>query len=292
MCRETVSVIVPYYRASETIVRAVKSALGQTVRPDEIIIVDDGSPDDAATATKEFGSSVTLICKPNGGAASARNLGIEHANGDWIAFLDADDYWEPSKLERQLAFSEGVGLVGGGWFTEIPGQPRCIAKISQPAFFSRKFKPHDAEVFHVAMNLWTSTLIVRRTVLGDQRFDVDLDVAEDRDLWIRLVESTAVYLVPEPLATYVQWPGSLSNSDSDRDCRNMLKVLYRHAALLGPKEVREQVAIVYRQWAGRQLANGKPRSAISPAARRLAIEPASPQAWWIMCKSLARSILP
>jgi len=98
--------IIPYYRASRTIARAVESALGQTVRPHEILIIDDGSPDDAASATKQFGSSVTLIRKPNGGAASARNLGIEQAKGEWIAFLDADDYWEPSKLERQLASSE------------------------------------------------------------------------------------------------------------------------------------------------------------------------------------------
>jgi len=98
MDRATVSVIIPYYRARHTIARAVESALEQTVRPHEILVVDDGSPDDAAGATKVFGSSVTLIRKPNGGAASARNLGIEHAQGEWIAFLDADDYWEPAKL--------------------------------------------------------------------------------------------------------------------------------------------------------------------------------------------------
>src|SRR3984957_2684445 len=106
MNRKTVSVIIPYYRASQTIARAVESALGQTVRPYEILVVDDGSPDDARIATKEFGSSVTLFHKPNGGAASARNLGIEQAQGEWIAFLDAEDYWEPGKLEPPLASSE------------------------------------------------------------------------------------------------------------------------------------------------------------------------------------------
>jgi len=291
MARDTVSVIIPYYLASQTIARAVESALAQTVRPHEILIVDDGSPDDAASATKEFGSSVTLIRKPNGGAASARNLGIEQAKGEWIAFLDADDYWEPSKLERQLAFSDGVGLVGARWFTEAPGKPRSAAEVADPCFFGRKLNPRDSKAFQVAINLWTSVLLVRRTTMADQRFAPYLDTAEDRDLWIRLAASTSVYLVPEPLATYVQMPGSLSNSDSDRDCLNMLKVVHRHAALLGAKEVRKQEAIIYRRWAGSHLARGKPRSAIGPAARRLAIQPASPQAWWIMCKSLARSIL-
>jgi glycosyltransferase involved in cell wall biosynthesis len=292
MDQRTVSVIIPYYRASQTIARAVESALGQTVRPYEILVVDDGSPDDEGMATKEFGSSVTLIRKPNGGAASARNLGIELAQGEWIAFLDADDYWEPAKLERQLASSKGVGLVGSKWYTQDPGKPRCMAKIEDPEFFGRMFKAHGSETFRVAMNLFTSVVLVRRNALGDQRFDSGLETAEDRDLWIRLVASTDTYLVPEPLATYAYWPESLSNSDIDRDCRSMLKVVHRYATLLGAKGVRAQEAVTYCKWAGRHLDGGKPRSAISPAARRLAIQPASPQAWWIMCKSLARSMLP
>jgi glycosyltransferase involved in cell wall biosynthesis len=292
MPMETVSVIIPYYRAGQTIARAVESALGQTVAPQEILIVDDGCPEDAAVATKHFGSSVRLIRKSNGGTASARNLGIEYAQGEWIAFLDADDYWEPTKLERQLAFTEGAGVVGSMWFTEAPGKPRSLAKIVDPEFFGRTFRPRDSEAFQVAMNLWTSALLVRRKALGEQRFVSGLEPAEDRDLWIRLVGTTGVYLVPEPLATYGQWPESLSNSDSDRDCVSMLKVVHRHAALLGAKGVREQEAVIYRRWAGSQLARGKPRSAVRPAAHRLAIQPASLQAWWIMCKSLAKSILP
>jgi glycosyltransferase involved in cell wall biosynthesis len=292
MHSETVSVIIPYYRASQTIARAVESILGQTVPPHEILIIDDGCPEDAAVATKQFGSHVKLVRKPNGGAASARNLGIEHAQGEWIAFLDADDYWEPLKLERQLAVSEGVGLIGAKWFTEAPGSPRRIEEVEESAFFGRAFTPHGGEAFQVAMNLWTGVLMVRRRVLGEQRFVPGLEPAEDRDLWIRLAASMAVYLVPEPLATYIQRPGSLSNSDSDQDCKSMLKVVHRHAALLGAKEVRDQEAIVYRRWSGAHLAKGNPRSAIVPAARRLAIQPASAQAWWIMCKSLGRSILP
>jgi len=289
---EAVSVIIPYYRASQTIARAVESALGQTVRPHEILIIDDGCPEDAATATEQFGSPVKLIRKANGGAASARNLGIEHAQGEWIAFLDADDYWEPLKLERQLAVSEGVGLIGAKWFIEVSGSPRWIEEVEDPSFFGRVFNPRGREAFHVAMNLWTSVLLVRRRVLGEQRFVPGLEPAEDRDLWIRLAASTAVYLVPEPLATYIQRPGSLSNNDPDRDCTSMIKVVNRYAALLGTSGVHEQEAIVYRRWAGVHLARGNPRSAIVPAARRLAIQPASAQAWWIMCKSLGRSILP
>ena len=142
------------------------------------------------------------------------------------------------------------------------------------------------------MNIMSGVVLVRRKTLGDHRFVSGLEPAEDRDLWIRLVASTNIYFVPEPLATDVQLPDSLSNSDLNRDCGSMRKVVHRHAALLGAKGFRKEKAVVYRRWAGNHLAKGKPRSAIVPAARRLAIEPASPQAWWILCKSLARSVLP
>jgi glycosyltransferase involved in cell wall biosynthesis len=286
-----VSVVIPYYRARQTIARAVRSILTQTVRPREILVVDDGSPDDAADSLREFGSAVTLIRKPNGGAASARNAGIERARGEWIAFLDADDYWEPTKLEQQLAFSKGVGLVGSRWFIETSGTPRCIAEVGQPSLFGKIFQARCPEAFDIAMSLWTCVVLVRRDALGEQRFVSGLEPAEDRDLWIRLVESTASYLIPEPLATYVQYDSSLSNRDPDLDCGNMLKVLRRHAGLLGPGGVREQQAALYCRWAARHLALGRPRSAIIPAARRLAMQPTSPQAWWIVGKALGKSLL-
>lgn len=291
MKRNTVSVVIPYYRARRTIGRAVRSVLAQTALPYEILIVDDGSHDDSADVIKELGSALTLIRKPNGGAASARNLGIDKARGEWIAFLDADDYWEPTKLERQLAYSEGVGLVGAGWFTECPGKPRCVAEVLDTSFFGRIVKARGPEAFRVAMNFWTGVVLVRRDALGDQRFVSGLEPAEDRDLWIRLAASTSVCLVPEPLATYVQYENSLSNNDSDRDCGNMLKVVRRHAALLGAEGVREQECTVYRRWAGCHLAGGRPRSAITPAARRLLVQPTSAQAWWIMAKALGQSVL-
>jgi glycosyltransferase involved in cell wall biosynthesis len=269
----------------------VRSILAQTVRPYEILVVDDGSIDDPGEALEEFGSAVTLIRKPNGGPGSARNWGIERAQGKWIAFLDADDYWEPFKLERQLAFSDGVGLVGSHWYVEYPGKPRSAEKISDTALFGRMLRARGSEAFRVAMNVWTGVLLIRRSALRDQRFVSTLETGEDRDLWVRLAASTVIYLIPEKLATYVQYENSQSNRDSDRDYGNMLKVVHRHAVLLGSNGVREQEATIYRRWAGSHLARGNPRSAIMPAARRLAIHPRSVQAWWIMAKSLGQSIL-
>src|SRR5262245_46890815 len=127
MTEPTISVIIPAYRAAGTIRRALDSVFAQTHLPDEVIVVDDGSPDDLANALQPFQDRVTLIPKTNGGAASARNLGIDRCRGDVIAFLDADDYWYPTKLERQVAILTAypeVGLVAGWFHEEAPGAGR------------------------------------------------------------------------------------------------------------------------------------------------------------------------
>src|SRR5262249_8285258 len=137
MPHQDVSVVIPYYRAISTISRAISSVLAQTVQPLEILVVDDGSSDNVAEELQKFGSAVTLIRKANGGVATARNTGIDHARGEWIAFLDADDYWEPVKLECQLAASEGVDLIGSRWYTEFPGQPRVQRESENESLYGK-----------------------------------------------------------------------------------------------------------------------------------------------------------
>src|SRR5215203_2614836 len=98
-----VSAVVPAYNASRTVVEAVNSVLTQTVRDLEVIVVDDGSRDDTADVVRSIDDPrVSLITKQNEGASSARNAGIRAARGRYVAFLDADDLWLRSKLERQL----------------------------------------------------------------------------------------------------------------------------------------------------------------------------------------------
>jgi glycosyltransferase involved in cell wall biosynthesis len=291
----SVSVIIPAYNAAATICRAVESALGQTHRPREILVVDDGSPDSAEIkqALAPFGWEVTLLSKPNGGAASARNYGIDHACGEWLAFLDADDYWEPEKLDRQLAIVQRhpqVAVVGCRWYEQIPGQERVASKVENEPYCGQVWELQGAEAFRLACNVWTGSLLVRREALHSERFLTGLEPAEDRDLWVRLILSNPTYLLPDLLSTYVQEPGGISRTNIDRDCQNMLKVLHRNADLLGPADMREHQARIYRRWASVYLARGEPSKARPHALRRLRMQPASPQAWWVALKSvLARS---
>ena len=128
-------------------------------------------------------------------------------------------------------------------------------------------------------------MLLRRSVLGELRFDTTLKTAEDVDLWIRLVLAAPVYLLAQPLATAVLEEGSLSRSDAAADAANMLAVLQRYAPVLGRDGVRAGKLQVYREWAASHLGNRQPRAAIVPAWNRLTHQPWSAQAWWIFLKS-------
>ena len=100
----SVSVVIPVYNRARLVAGAIESALAQSHPCAEILIVDDGSTDDIDRVARSYEGRgpVRLIRKPNGGVSSARNRGIEEARGDFVAFLDSDDVWLPSKLELQL----------------------------------------------------------------------------------------------------------------------------------------------------------------------------------------------
>jgi hypothetical protein len=97
-----VSLIIPTYNAELFVDEAIRSVLGQTYRPVEILAVDDGSTDRTVEKLREFGPRLRLLQQSHSGAGAARNVGLTHATGRYIAFLDADDTWPPAKLSRQM----------------------------------------------------------------------------------------------------------------------------------------------------------------------------------------------
>src|SRR4051812_13046945 len=101
--KPTISVVIPCYNGALYLRETLESALAQNYAPLEILVVDDGSEDDSAAIAESCGAPVRVIRQPNQGESVARNRGIDEARGDWVAFLDADDLWEPEKLERQVA---------------------------------------------------------------------------------------------------------------------------------------------------------------------------------------------
>src|SRR6056297_2960635 len=103
-----VSVIIPTYNRAKTLLRAIDSALAQTIDDLEVVVVDDGSTDNTESVLAAYDDPRVrpVIHETNQGANVARNTGLEHACGEYVAFLDSDDEWHPAKLERQLAVLE------------------------------------------------------------------------------------------------------------------------------------------------------------------------------------------
>lgn len=171
----SVSVIIPAYDAATLVGRAIDSALGQTVQPLEILVIDDGSRDRTAEVVAAYPPPVRLLRKPNGGPASARNLGARSARGQWLAMLDADDWWAPQKLERQLALdtSADIGIIHG------------------PASNSRPEVPAELTFDDLWAHNWiiNSSVLLRRSVFeatGGFNEDRRLISLEDYNLWLRI----------------------------------------------------------------------------------------------------------
>jgi cellulose synthase/poly-beta-1,6-N-acetylglucosamine synthase-like glycosyltransferase len=298
-----VSVVIPAFRAAKTIRRAIDSVVAQTVPACEILVVDDGSPDPAelAAVLEPYGSRVTLIHKSNGGVASARNLGIDRARGAIIAFLDADDYWEPAKLERQVQMFRDhpqIGMIAGRYFTEAPqaaGQSREICDIDYGRVLDRVWiSKNDTgpRTFDIASKIWTSTVAIRGQALGERRFNCCFETGEDRDLWVRVAMDTCVYIMSSPLATAVLEPGSLSRKDVDHGYEPMVRVIRQHADLLGGGGQRFFEARIFRAWAAAHLGGGQPRAALRPAWDRLRRQPSSVEGWWVLLKCAALACRP
>ncbi|TWT82761.1 UDP-Glc:alpha-D-GlcNAc-diphosphoundecaprenol beta-1,3-glucosyltransferase WfgD [Planctomycetes bacterium CA13] len=248
----TISVIIPAYNAASTIRRSIDSVLAQTRPALEIIVVDDGSPDELAEVVQAYGPNVTLVHQVNSKTAAARNCGIGIARGDFVAFLDADDYWEPQKLEQQVAVLRkhpSVDVTAGRFYSQSPGEDRVLNPLRKTHFYDRPLRLTGSKAFLVGTMLWTGTVLIRRSVLNDQPFVSGLEPAEDRDLWIRLAADHTLFLQSEPLATAVLEPNSISRANIELDCSKMLEVIVRHKGMLSYGSYLLWISFVRYRWA-------------------------------------------
>ncbi|RMG30821.1 MAG: glycosyltransferase family 2 protein [Gammaproteobacteria bacterium] len=209
----TIAAVIPAWNAAPWIARAIESVLAQSRPPEELIVVDDGSTDATAEIVRGFGDRVRLVSQANRGLSAARNAGIRAAGTDWIAFLDADDYWQPGKLEAQarlladrpeLAFvSCAARLVyeDGGEAGHWPCMSEQEARTPLETLFRR----------HAAVAGSGSAVVARRDLLlAAGGFDESLRALEDIDMWMRLAQRGGYACLPEPLVVIRRRRGSMS----------------------------------------------------------------------------------
>lgn len=218
-----VSVIIPAYNAAAFVEAAVRSALAQTYRHLEVIVVDDGSRDETAALVEAIADEddrVTLLRQRNAGVAAARNRAIEHASGVYIAPLDADDRWHPMKLEREVARLEAggpdMGMVYSWWLTV--NEEGGVTNVTTPLCIEGDV--HECLVWINFIGA-ASVPVFRRSALEQVGYyDPTLRArggqgCEDWDLTLRVAEQFEVGVVPAYLTEYRVVVGSMSfDSDS------------------------------------------------------------------------------
>ncbi|MCX7592248.1 MAG: glycosyltransferase family 2 protein [Fischerella sp.] len=215
-----VSVVIPAYNAMDFLPETLASVLQQTFTDFEVLIVNDGSSDNIVEWVSGITDSrVKLISQANQRVSAARNTGITNAQGEYIAFLDADDLWEPTKLEKQVCCLDEKPEVGLVYTWTL-----LVDKENNPT--GRIFASH------VEGNVWDKLLendpissgsspMVRRSCFDAVGlFDRNLAYAPDLDMWVRIAYSYPIAVVKEPLLRYRQLPNSFS-----RNRQGMIKEL-------------------------------------------------------------------
>jgi glycosyltransferase involved in cell wall biosynthesis len=225
-----VSVVVPAFNAAWCVGKAVDSVLAQDFREFELIVVDDGSSDDTAQVLARYGDALRVVRQSNRGLSAARNTGIHQSRGEFVAFLDADDWWLPGKLGRQMALMRArpdVGFCSTAARVEDP-EGRLLnlwnAVRWQGSFLVHLFGS-NADVAGSG-----SAVVARRSLFGEVGgFDETLRSLEDIDMWMRLAAAADYACIDEPLAVILKRPGSMSrNLEVMRDAALQVMAKNRH----------------------------------------------------------------
>lgn len=214
------SVIIPTYNRGHLVTRAIDSALRAISPGDEIIVIDDGSADQTESVLRRYGSSIQYVKTENRGAGPARNLGIQIAKHDWIAFLDSDDEWMPDHLDLHRAFllasnvlfsfsnfdacydlapERGLGRMKlVSWtkdfrsWDEILGKGVPYSRFAELTAGRKDFNVHIGSLYNLMLRasyVSVVTSVFRRDVAGEAlRFPEDLPIFEDYDFCIRLAK--------------------------------------------------------------------------------------------------------
>ena len=222
-----VSVIMPTYNHAKFIGKAVESVLSQTYQNFELIIINNYSEDDTEKIVASYKDDriIYLKFRNNGIIAASRNYGIKHSHGEYIAFLDSDDFWHRQKLEKQLPHFVDEQIVGVATDAVIKGNETCRHEL----FFGKSKLGYKDYVYNNIFTnnpIITSSLIIRKNILvSADYFDErkEFQFIEDMDLWLRMARAGKFRVLGEKLISYT----ALNDKFRDR-----VKVVKRNANII------------------------------------------------------------
>ncbi|MBN2320625.1 MAG: glycosyltransferase family 2 protein [Acidobacteria bacterium] len=195
-----VSIIIPCYNGGRYLREAINSAMEQTYSRKQIVVVDDGSTDNSPNILKEYIPDIKIITQRNSGQPKARNSGVKASNGDFLAFLDCDDWWDKTFLEKMMDSIEDEETIGYcGW-----------QNVGLPDGKGRPYIPPDYEENGskietlLRQNIWPihAAVVSRKKFDETGGFNPEWTSGEDYDFWLRTAIKSKIVLVPEVLAFY------------------------------------------------------------------------------------------
>jgi len=295
-----ISVIIPVYNMARYVREAVDSALAQTYRDIEVIVVDDGSTDGSTDALRDIDDPrLRVIRQDHGGQPAARNTALRAASGEYVACLDADDRWAPRNLERQAAFLETHPEVDMTFCHSLiideAGrlQGTTCSSWAGPLSFSQLMRNNEIGN--------ASCVLVRRQALDRAGwFDTTLPSCVDIDAWMRVANLRPGNLVgiPEALSFYRRWPSQISGDwrRMERGFLNLLEHLRQVAPLEVEREEHRSRAGRYRYYARQAREAGETRVAVRLLATAFCWAPlwllADSRTWLIGMAVLCQLLLP
>lgn len=229
--RPTISVVCPAYNSAAFIAETLRCVFAQTLPPYECIVADDGSSDTTAAIAEALAEGaptrVRVLRNPHRGPGAARNAAIRAATGDWIAFLDSDDMWDPVKVERVTAAM--LAHPACNFFCHNQRHQRRDGSTVVLDLAARYAHiPIQQQLFRNCP-FATSAVVCRRDLLLNHGcFDENLMSAQDYELWLRLGPALRVYFIPEVLGLYRDRSGNISSSRRLRHLGNVLWALTGH----------------------------------------------------------------
>lgn len=275
------SVVIPTYNRAPLVGQAIASVLSQTYSHFEVLVVDDGSTDDTAARVARIPDPrIRYLRRPHCGVSAARNMGIAEAGGDFIAFLDSDDLWKPTKLQRKVdflhthpevdvVFSDLEKFDGDEHVVSFMRTTPTFSKLLQDAAFPEGLVLEPRTVLLCLLEevpIKIPTLTIRREALARSGlFDEQWSSSEDWELLLRLCRSARFGYIDEPLAVVRVLPTSLHRRDVDQGDRAMLELLTRELRTLDDvaarNAARRGVAAVARHLGAHYANCGRPITA-------------------------------
>lgn len=267
------SVIIPVYRTERTLERCVKSILEQSYHDLEVILVDDGSPDNCPQLCDEWAlkdSRIRVIHKPNGGLSDARNAGIDAATGDCLTFVDADDFLAPDTYAQVMPKAAGSDIVEFPIYWHYTGKDERLMRF-QPADYddmSRYWLEGEAYTHTYACNK-----VFRRVLFSDVRFPKGRVFEDAATLPLLLEHARRVSTVDAGLYYYVANPAGITAQATGQE----LTMLLEHHLAVIPRwcDARYYLHVLNIQMDVCELTNAEPRLpaySVSPLARRLSFK--------------------